>query len=80
MEALRIVGQPVSRKDSRDIDTGNVFYDVDVQIPGILYEIIIRSSIASGRVTRLDLSQARAIAGIKTVIASADDPFFDCFA
>ena len=42
--------------------------------PRMLFEIIIRSSIASGRVTRPDLHQARGVAGIKAVIAPAGKP------
>jgi hypothetical protein len=43
MEALRVVGQPVSRKDGRDIVTGNVVYGVDMSLAGMLHERVVRS-------------------------------------
>jgi hypothetical protein len=33
MEALRVVGQPVARRDGGDIVAGNVAYGVDVVLP-----------------------------------------------
>jgi CO/xanthine dehydrogenase Mo-binding subunit len=74
MEALRIVGQPVARKDGLDIVTGNVVYGVDVTFPGMLHGVIVRSSIASGKMIRMDASRAKALAGVKAVITAADVP------
>ena len=74
MEALRIVGQPVSRKDSRDIVSGNVVYGVDVNVPGMLFGKLVRSSIPSGRLRRLDVTQARSVAGVKAVLTAAEVP------
>jgi len=70
MEALRIVGQPVPRKDARDIVTGNVVYSVDVSLPGMLYGRVVRSPIASGRILRIDVSKARAFPGVKAAITA----------
>lgn len=74
MEPLRIVGQPVARKDSVDIVAGNVAYSVDVSLPGMLHGKIIRSSIPSGKVARLDVSRAKALPGVKAIIAAVDVP------
>jgi carbon-monoxide dehydrogenase large subunit len=74
VEALRIVGQPVARKDGVDIVTGNVVYGVDVSLPGMLYGAIVRSSIASGRINRIDVSRAQVLPGVKAVITTADVP------
>ena len=74
METLRVVGQPVARKDSFDIVTGNVAYSVDVSLPGMLHGKIVRSAIPSGKVARLDVSRAKALPGVKAIIASADVP------
>ncbi len=71
---LRVVGQPVSRKDGRDIVTGNVVYSVDMSLPGILHGRVVRSAVASGKVIRVDASGARALAGVKSVITAADVP------
>jgi carbon-monoxide dehydrogenase large subunit len=74
MEALRIVGQPVARKDGIDIVTGNVVYGVDVVLPGMLHGAIVRGSIASGKITRIDVSRAKKVPGVKAVITAADVP------
>lgn len=74
MEALRVVGQPVSRKDGRDIVTGNVVYGVDMSLPGMLHGRVVRSAVASGKVIRVDVGGAKALAGVKSVITAADVP------
>jgi CO/xanthine dehydrogenase Mo-binding subunit len=74
IEALRVVGQPVSRKDGKDIVTGNVLYGVDMTLPGMLHGVIVRSSIPSGKITRLDVSRANGAAGVKAVLTAADVP------
>ena len=74
MEALRVVGQPLPRKDGGDIVTGNVFYGADVSFPGLLHGRVIRSVIASGTVIGLDVSSAKKLPGVKAVITAEDVP------
>src|SRR5713226_7460559 len=74
IEALRVVGQPVPRKDGVDIVTGNVVYGVDINLPGMLHGRVVRSAIASGKVVRVDVSAARALPGVKSMITAADVP------
>ena len=58
MEALRVVGQPLPRKDGGDIVTGNVVYGGDISFPGMLHGRLVRSSIPSGKVINIDVSKA----------------------
>src|SRR5713226_3981776 len=74
IEALRVVGQAVPRKDGADIVTGNVVYGVDMSLPGMLNGVIVRSSIPSGKISRLDVSRAIGAAGVKAVLTAADVP------
>lgn len=74
VEALRVVGQPVARKDGRDIVTGNVLYGADVTLPGLLHGVIVRSAIPTGKITRIDVERARAVPGVKAVLTAADVP------
>jgi len=74
VEALRVVGQPVARKDGRDIVTGNVLYGVDMSLPGILHGRVVRSAVASGKAVRIDAAVARALSGVKAVITADDVP------
>lgn len=74
MEQLRVVGQPIARKDAVDIVTGNVAFSVDVGLPGMLCGKIVRSAIPSGRISRLDVNRAKALSGVKAILTSADVP------
>jgi CO/xanthine dehydrogenase Mo-binding subunit len=74
VEALRVVGQPLPRKDAGDIVTGNVVYSADVSFPGMLYGRLIRSPIASGKVISIDVSKAKKLPGVKAVITADDVP------
>src|SRR5258705_3475856 len=74
VEALRVVGQPVPRKDGRDIVTGNVLYGAEPTLPGLLHGVIVRSSIPSGKIVRIDAERARAAPGVKAVLTAADVP------
>src|SRR3954467_14767028 len=74
VEALRVVGQPVPRKDGKDIVTGNVLYGADVTLPGLVHGVIVRSAIPSGKIIRIDVERARAAHGVKAVLTSADVP------
>ena len=74
LEALRVVGQSVARKDSRDIVTGNVVYGVDVTLPGMLHGVIVRSSIPSGKIKQINVTRALGAAGVKAVLTAADVP------
>ncbi len=73
-ETVRAVGQALPRKDGVDIVTGNVVYDVDVSLPGMLHGKVIRSPIPSGRVARLDVTEAKRSSGFKAVITATDVP------
>jgi CO/xanthine dehydrogenase Mo-binding subunit len=74
LEALRVVGRPVPRKDAADIVTANVSYAADVSFPGMLHGRLVRSPIASGRVIGIDALKARELRGVKAVIAADDVP------
>ena len=52
--------------------TGRAEYVHNLRLPGMLYGKIFRSTIAHGRIKRLDVSAARAAAGVHSVITGAD--------
>lgn len=59
------------RVDGRDKVTGAAKYTVDIQLPGQLEGRVLRSAIGSARVTTLDLTEARALPGVRAVIPIA---------
>jgi CO/xanthine dehydrogenase Mo-binding subunit len=71
---LHIVGQRVARMDAAEKVTGEARYTADVQLPGMLYAAILRAPIARGRITRLDLTPALEIGGVRGAISIDDVP------
>src|SRR4029078_12088137 len=68
---LHIVGQRATRVDAPEKVAGRPGCTAALTRPGLLYAAILRSSIARGRVS-LDLAPARAVAGVRDVIGSAE--------
>jgi len=69
---LEIVGQCVPRMDALEKVTGRAIYSADVARTGMLYAAIVRSSIAHGNVTAVDMAAALALPGVRAVLVRAD--------
>jgi xanthine dehydrogenase YagR molybdenum-binding subunit len=63
----RQIGRPASRVDGHLKVTGRAQYAAEYPAPGLLYGVIVSSCIASGRIRRLDVSRAKASAGVVEV-------------
>ena len=74
MKQLRVVGKPLPRLDGVDSVTGRAAYTVDVALPGLLHARLFRSSLPHAKIRRLDVSRARALAGVATVLTAAEAP------
>ncbi|HLI99854.1 MAG TPA: molybdopterin-dependent oxidoreductase [Bradyrhizobium sp.] len=61
------------RVEARDKVTGGAKYTVDIRHEGQLEGLIVRSPIAHGKVTALDLAPALAVAGVKAAISLLGD-------
>src|SRR6266436_8204524 len=68
MAPLNTVGHAHSRIDALERVTGKATYTNDIQLPGMLYARILRSPHPHARIRRIDLSQALALSGVKTVL------------
>src|SRR5262249_25611883 len=77
---LRVVGHPVPRVDAIEKVTGRARYVTDLTLPGMAYAKVIRSPYAHARVRRVDVTRARARAGVFAALAGADltwcDPYY----
>jgi len=71
-ELLHVVGQRVPRMDALEKVTGRARYTMDVQRPGMVYAAILRSPIPHGKVTRIDLSPALGIPGVRGALGRED--------
>jgi aerobic carbon-monoxide dehydrogenase large subunit len=68
-QSTRYVGQPLRRREDFKFLTGNGRYVDDIKVPGMLYLAILRSPHAHAVITEVDLSAARAAAGVRCRIA-----------
>lgn len=68
-DQLRVVGKPVVRLDAVAKVTGRARYTTDLRRPGMLHAAVLRSPHASAAVTRVDLSGAERVPGVKAAVA-----------
>jgi CO/xanthine dehydrogenase Mo-binding subunit len=66
------VGRSVPRLESWLKVTGRAEYVHNLRLPGMLYGKIFRSTLAHGRIKRIDVSAAQALAGVYRVITSRE--------
>jgi CO/xanthine dehydrogenase Mo-binding subunit len=72
--ALDIVGTRPIRPDGAEKVTGRAAYGADYNMPGQLVGKVLRSPHAHARIVSIDTSRAKALAGVKAVVTSADFP------
>ena len=76
------VGRSVPRLESWLKVTGRAEYVHNLRLPGMLYGKIFRSTVAHGRIKRIDVAAAQALAGVYKVITSREirdvvpDPYY----
>ena len=68
------IGSPVERREDLRFVRGRGQYVDDLSPAGLLHAVILRSSVAHGRIRSIDLSAALRIAGVHAVITARDMP------
>ncbi len=68
------IGTPMERREDLRFLRGRGEYVDDVAMPGLLYAVILRSSVAHGRLVSVDASAALKISGVHAVITGRDMP------
>jgi CO/xanthine dehydrogenase Mo-binding subunit len=71
---MTAVGMNMRRRDAEDKAAGRTVYASDIVKPRMLAAGLLRSPIARGRITKIDVSQARAIQGVRAILTAADFP------
>jgi carbon-monoxide dehydrogenase large subunit len=66
------VGQPVSRKEDPVLLRGEGRYTDDLNLPGQLHAVIVRSRVAHGILRGIDSAAARAMPGVEAIYTAAD--------
>jgi carbon-monoxide dehydrogenase large subunit len=72
MTEMRSVGIPSPRVEGEQKVAGAARYAVDVALPGMIWAKVLRSSMAHGRIKRIDTAKAAALPGVKAVLTGAD--------
>jgi CO/xanthine dehydrogenase Mo-binding subunit len=62
------------RRDARDKLLGRTRYTIDRYLPGMLHAAVLRASVPSGRIVRLDTAKAARMPGVRAIVTSADAP------
>jgi xanthine dehydrogenase YagR molybdenum-binding subunit len=69
-----VIGKPLSRVDGRLKVTGGARYAAEVQIPGVTYGVLVLSTIASGRILKMETAAAEKSPGVLGVITHKNAP------
>ncbi|MEQ8718407.1 MAG: xanthine dehydrogenase family protein molybdopterin-binding subunit [Acidimicrobiales bacterium] len=72
MTAGRYVGQSVARREHRPLVTGHGRYVDDVTVAGMAHAAFVRSDVARGTITAIDVEDAQAVPGVFAVYLAAD--------
>jgi carbon-monoxide dehydrogenase large subunit len=72
MSGNRFVGQRVQRREDARLVTGHGTYVDDVVLPGMLHAAFVRSDVARGIITSIDVEAARALDGVVAVYTGAE--------
>ena len=67
-----VIGQPVPRKEDLRLVTGRGTYVSDLQPPRTRHVAFLRSPHAHARITAIDASRARELAGVRAVFTGED--------
>jgi carbon-monoxide dehydrogenase large subunit len=68
----RYIGQSVKRREDPRLLTGHGHYVDDDQTPGTLHATFVRSNVARGRITRLDVTEALQVPGVEAIYTGDD--------
>ena len=71
---LNTVGHSVPRRELADKLSGAAVYSADIDLPGMLHGVIVRSPHPHADVLAVDASPALALAGVRAVVTPADAP------
>jgi CO/xanthine dehydrogenase Mo-binding subunit len=68
------IGTPTSRVDGRAKVTGAAKYAAEFNVPGLAYGSVVSSTIAKGRILRIDTSEALRVKGVIDVLTHENRP------
>src|SRR5438874_13219354 len=66
------IGRSLRRREDRRLLTGQGQFIADLVLPRMLHAVLVRSPLAHARIRGVDLSRARAAAGVAIALNGAD--------
>jgi len=66
------VGQPVSRKEDPTLLHGEGRYSEDINLPGQLHAVMVRSRVAHGHLRGVDIAEASTMPHVRGIYTAAD--------
>ena len=74
IEKDSLIGKRIVKMDAPEKASGQTRYVQDLNLPGQLIGMILRSARVHARIVRIDVSRARALPGVHAVITAEDVP------
>jgi CO/xanthine dehydrogenase Mo-binding subunit/CO/xanthine dehydrogenase FAD-binding subunit len=68
------IGKKINRVDAYEKVTGKAIYGDDIQLPGMLFAAVRYTDIPAGKITKIDVSEAEKLAGVKAIARFKDIP------
>lgn len=68
------IGMPVARVDGRLKVTGQALYSAEYSAPDLAYGVVVNSTVARGRIVRIDTAHALAVPGVLDVLSHERRP------
>ncbi len=68
------IGQPISRVDGRQKVTGGATYAAEFNLPGQVHGVIVRSTVAKGRIASIEPAAAERAPGVLAVLTHRNAP------
>src|SRR5262245_50293764 len=72
MTARTLIGQPVERAEALRFLRGDGVFIDDIKRESMLHAVVLRSSVAHGRIRRIDSTAARGTTGVHAVMTAAE--------
>jgi xanthine dehydrogenase YagR molybdenum-binding subunit len=73
------IGQPIARIDGRLKVTGTAKFAAEFARPRLSYGALIQSTIANGRVVKIDVSAAQSAPGVLGILTRENAPHFKAY-
>ena len=72
VKELKIIGKSTPKLDAKERVTGKSVYGHDIELPGMLHGMILRTKYPCAKIISIDVSEAKALDGVMCVITAAD--------